>query len=167
MIYFESQLNIPEHIKTAIQSLLGSVIDADLSVKVCRKINKRSKDANAYMWVLLSKLAAVHHTTKDELYLQMLDQYGVFTHIIAKPHIVEKVQEEWRTCRVLGEVNVNGQEGIQIQCYFGSSTYDTKEMARLIDGIVTECKEMEIETLPPAEIERMKREWGVKIEEKN
>ena len=37
----------------------------------------------------------------------------------------------------------------------GSSSYDTKEMARLIDGLVSECKEVGIETLPPDEVERM------------
>ena len=31
----------------------------------------------------------------------------------------------------------------------GSSTYDTKEMSVLINGLVTECKEQGIETLPP------------------
>ena len=31
-----------------------------------------------------------------------------------------------------------------------------------IDGIVSECKELGIETLPPAELQRMKEMWGVK-----
>lgn len=138
-----------------------------LTITIKKYRNKRSLDANAYMWVLLSKLAAVLHTSKDELYLEKVTEYGVFTHIIVKPNMVQKVKEEWRTCRVLGEVDVNGETGIQIQCYFGSSTYDTAEMAELIDGIVNDCKDAGVETLPPVEIERMKREWGVKIEEKN
>ena len=50
--------------------------------------------------------------------------------------------------------------GIQLQCYFGSSTYNTKEMSVLIDGIVYEAKELGIETLPPDELERMKVEWN-------
>lgn len=44
----------------------------------------------------------------------------------------------------------------------GSSDYDTKEMASLIDGVVSECRQMGISTLPPDEIERMKRNWGMK-----
>jgi hypothetical protein len=43
--------------------------------------------------------------------------------------------------------------------YKGSSEYDTREMAVLIDGIISEAKELDIETLPPAEIARMKEMW--------
>lgn len=62
--------------------------------------------------------------------------------------------------RELGEVTVNGKTGVQLQCYFGSSTYDAKEMSVLIDGVVSECKEMGIETMTPDEIARLKSEWG-------
>lgn len=134
--------------------------DKLLSVEIKQYRKGRSLDANAYMWVLLSELAAVLHTTKDELYLVMLERYGVFTHIVVKPNVVDRVKEEWRTVRELGEVTIKGQTGIQLQCFFGSSTYDTKEMARLIDGVVSECKEVGIEVLTPNEISLLKQEWG-------
>lgn len=90
----------------------------------------------------------------------MLERYGVYTHIITKPHVVEQVKQQWRTVRELGEVTVNDQAGIQLQCYFGSSTYDTKQMSVLIDGVVSECQELGIETLPPDEIQDLKNRWG-------
>jgi hypothetical protein len=43
----------------------------------------------------------------------------------------------------------------------GSHTYDSREMSRLIDGTVSEAKELGIETLSPAELERMKQQWRV------
>lgn len=118
--------------------------EVSLTVKKWR--NPRSLDANAYMWTLLEKMAEILRSSKDEIYLQMLDSYGKFTHIIVKPEAVEKFTAQWRTVRNLGEVDVKGQKGVQLQCYFGSSTYDTKEMSRLIDGIVSECKELSIDT---------------------
>jgi hypothetical protein len=42
----------------------------------------------------------------------------------------------------------------------GSSEYDTAEMARFIDRIVEEAKELDIETLPEAEVERLKALWS-------
>jgi len=132
----------------------------ELAVEIKQHRIKRSLDANAYFWVMVSRLAEVLHTTKDELYLIMLDRYGVFTHIIVKPHIVEKVKQEWRTVRELGEVTVNGQTGIQLQCFFGSSTFDTKEMSRLIDGLVSECKEHGIDTMTEEQIADLKSKWG-------
>lgn len=132
-----------------------------LTVDIKQHRARRSLDANAYMWVLLSKMAEVLRTTKDDLYIEMLDRYGVFTHIVVKPAIVERVKEEWRTVRELGEVTINGKTGIQLQCYFGSSTYDTKEMTVLIDGIVSECKLLGIETMSEGDLQHIKNEWGV------
>lgn len=132
----------------------------ELSVEIKQHRNHRSLDANAYMWLLLSKMANVLHTTKDELYLLMLERYGVFTHIVVKPNLVDKVKEQWRTVLELGEVEVNGKKGIQLQCYFGSSTYNTKEMSVLIDGVVGEAKEIGIETMTPKELALLKDEWG-------
>jgi hypothetical protein len=128
----------------------------ELTVEVKQYRAKRSLDANAYMWVLLTSMAAVLHTTKDELYLLMLERYGICTHIVVKPNVVDRVKTEWRTVRELGEVKINGQTGIQLQCFFGSSTYDTKEMSVLIDGVVSEAKEMGVETLTPAELAGLK-----------
>lgn len=120
----------------------------------------RSNNANAYAWVLMTRIAESIHTTKEAVYLQMLSRYGVYTHLIVKPSVVDRVKTEWRTVEEIGEVTVNGVTGIQLRCYFGSSTYDTKEMSVLIDGIVSECKEMGIETLTPIELDRLKEEWG-------
>ena len=44
--------------------------------------------------------------------------------------------------------------------YYGSSTYDSKQMSVLIDRIVQDCKELGIETLPPDELLRLQEEWG-------
>jgi len=121
---------------------------------------KRSLDANAYAWVLMSKIADAVGTSKDEVYLEMLERYGVFTHIIAKPQAAARIKEEWRAVKELGTVTVNGQTGIQLQCYYGSSTYDTKEMSTLINGIVSECKDLDIETATPREIAMMCEEWN-------
>ena len=113
------------------------------SVDVFRQ--KRSLDANAYMWVLLERISEAIHTDKDRVYIDMLKRYGQFTHICVKPEAVEAFKREWRAVRELGEVTINGKKAVQLQCYFGSSTYDTKEMSRLIDGIITECEDLGID----------------------
>lgn len=149
-----TELNTIQELKNATSN------GKQLAVEVKVHRHRRSLDSNAYLWVLLEKLAAVMRTTKDELYLLMLDRYGVFTHIIVKEAVVDRIMHEWRTVRNLGAVTVGGTRGVQLQCYFGSSTYDTAEMARLIDGVVSECKELGIETLPDDEVQKMNLEWG-------
>ena len=105
-------------------------------------------------------MADILKTTKDELYLEMLDRYGVYTHIIVKPEVVDKVKSEWRTVRELGEVTVNGKTGIQLQCYFGSSSYDSKEFSVLLDGVLREAKELGIVVITKAEQELLVSQWG-------
>lgn len=123
--------------------------------------NKRSLDSNAYAWVLMQKIAEATGLDKWDVYLNCLQRYSrAFTHVIVKPNAIDRLKELYRVCIDLGEVTVNGKTGHQLQVYFGSSTFDTKEMSVFIDGIVSECRDLEIELLPPSEIERMKKEWG-------
>ena len=134
-----------------------------LSVVAKQYRKKRSLDANAYLWVLLQKLAEVLKSDKWSIYLQMLRRYGQFTYIVVKPGAVEAVKKQWRECEEVGEIDVNGTKAVQMLCYDGSSTYDSREMSVLIDGVVSEGQELGIETLPPTELQKMKESWGVDI----
>ena len=146
----------------------GSVIneidklkDNKLSIKAVKHKEKRSLDSNAYAWVLMQKIAEAVNSDKWSVYLECLQKYSrCFTHVIVKPEAIDKMKELYRTCIDLGEISVNGTTGHQLQVYYGSSTFNTKEMSVFIDGIVSECKELDIETLAPEELERMKAAWN-------
>ena len=45
------------------------------------------------------------------------------------------------------------------KCFYGSSTYDTAQMPRLIDLLIGECREQGIETKRPAELAALMEEW--------
>lgn len=146
-----------ESVINEVDKLKGS----KLSIKAVKYREKRSLDANAYAWVLMQKLAEASFTDKWSIYLECLKSYSrAYTHVIVKPEALEKMKELYRTYIDLGEITVNGNTGHQLQVYYGSSTFNTKEMSVFIDGIVSECKELGIETLPPAELERMKSSWN-------
>lgn len=134
----------------------------ELSCELKQFRNHRSLDSNAYCWVLLGKMANILQTSKEEVYLQELDRYGTYTHVIVKPEAVERVQSEWRTSIVLGDVTINGKVGVQIQCYYGSSSYNQLEMCKLLNGIVEDAKELGIDTASSRELEEMNKSWGGK-----
>lgn len=48
----------------------------------------------------------------------------------------------------------------KVFAYYGSSTYDTKEMSRLIDSVIQDCAALQIETIPPSELDMLLKEWG-------
>lgn len=140
---------------------INKYFNGHLSVDIRRWRNRRSLDSNAYCWELLSRMAEALKSDKEFVYREMLQKYSTsFTHIICKEKAIPKLREMYRCVIDLGEITVGNMTGHQLQVYFGSSTFNSKEMSTFIDGIVSECKELGIETLPPSEIERMNKEWG-------
>ena len=116
-----------------------------LRIKAVKYRQKRSLDANAYAWVLMTKIA--NHpdisSSKEEVYEQMLQKYG-------------SIYEDDG-----GHITItdNGTFASYLMIK-GSSEYDTAEMSRFIDCVVAEAQELGIETATPDELERMKQEWG-------
>ena len=49
----------------------------------------------------------------------------------------------------------DGDRYCEVQVFYGSSSYTREEMARLIDAVVADCKELGIETKTPDEIADM------------
>ena len=136
--------------------------DAKLNITVKKHRNKRSLDSNAYAWVLMQKIAEKIGKSKWEVYLDMLQRYSrAFTHLIVKPNAVQAVMNMYRTTIDLGEIVVNGQRGHQLQVYFGSSTFDSKEMQVFLEGITETAREMGIQTETPEEIARMNAQWDI------
>ena len=43
--------------------------------------------------------------------------------------------------------------------WYGSSTYDTLQMSRLIDAIAEDCREAGIETMTPQQLDALKSRW--------
>jgi len=140
-----------EELKTATDK--GKALDCE--IKVHRE--RRSLDSNGYLWALLGKMAEVLNTTKDELYLKALKDYGRYTYVVVKNEAVEMFKQLYKLTEEVGQTK-NG-EGTQLLYYFGSSLYDSKQMATLINGVVSEAKEIGIETMTPEEINRMNASW--------
>ena len=135
------------------------------SVKEYKK--KRSLDANAYYWLLVTKLARVLNLSKPHLHNLLLRRYGqpeiidgqmVFLVLPDSESGTRKADEaETYHIRPTSQVKT-GVDGKMYRTYVmlrGSSTYNTAEMSELIDGLVSECREQGLETLPADELERM------------
>ena len=131
--------------------------DRDKLFEIKQHREKRSLTANAYAWVLIGKIADVIRASKDEVYLMMLKRYGQSEVISAVANV--SLEGYFKYFDIIGQGIVSDTLFNHYRVYKGSSEYDTREMAVLIDGIISEAKELDIETLPPAEIARMKNLW--------
>ena len=160
-------MNYLPQLITSVQSLDANR-QYDLEIKEYRK--KRSLDANAYCWVLLDKLSVElskdgQTVSPEEVYCNLLPHVGGNSKILAiREDAIEAWKEIWsagRTgwiCEDMGPcANLDGYHNIR--CFYGSSVYDTRQMSRLIDLVVQECRQLDIETATPAELARLKGEW--------
>lgn len=134
-----------------------------LDVEVRKHRNKRSLDANAYYWLLVGKIKDYTGNSTSHIHNIMLDRYGELDRMPDGSLIPFCIRDDIDylefpyphlkpTQKTLSKGNRLYRWYYQIK---GSSEYDSKEMSHLIDGIVSECREMGIETLPPDEMGRI------------
>lgn len=149
-----------------------SLKDAELlNVKAVKHRKKRSLDANAYYWQLVTQLSEKAHVSKSCMHNMLLRKYGqreyidgrIVTMPIPDTDSAENVALEADTYHIKPTSQVKeGKDGQMYRTYVmlrGSSSYDSREMSQLIDGLVSDCREMGIETLPPDEVDRMLKAW--------
>ena len=152
---------IPKESRSSVDEILS--IKCDLSVEVKKYRPQRSIDANAYMWVLCDKIAQNVKTTKESVYREIIKRVGVFSVIAAQEDKCEAVINGWEgrgigwVAEVMDGCKLDGC--VRVILYYGSSTYNTEEFSRLLDEIISEAKELGIDTATPDEIALMKARW--------
>lgn len=147
-----------EDLKKEIAKMLFKITkDTLYDVEIKEHREKRSKNANSYMWELVTQIADVLGTTKDEIYLQELEKYGqsmlIPVLVGRKPDGYFKYYKHYKT----GSVNAQSCDWYIV--YKGSSEYDTREMSILLNGIVSDCRELDIPTLEDIRIQELIDDW--------
>lgn len=147
-----------------------------LEIKPYRR--KRSLDANAYYWVLVGKLAKAIGLSNNEVHNMLLRGYGhpeIFEGKSVYMTIPDTEEAEKKVNNAMdyhlkptSQVR-EGVDGVMYRTYQllrGSHTINTEEMAHLIDGLITCCKEAGIsdtEIATPDEKRILKERYGVDI----
>lgn len=130
-----------------------------LDITITKHTNRRSRNANALLWACLGEIATALRADKWDIYLKMLRRYGQYTYVCVKPKAVEMMRRQWRESEVIGEISINGEKAVQMLCYYGSSTYDSKEFSVLLDGVISEMKEMGLQAPMPEEVKASLEAW--------
>lgn len=135
-----------------------------LSIEVKPYREKRSLDANAYFWVLANRLAEKLSTTTLDVYRECIRNIGGNNEMVCvKTAAVVKLCEGWSK-NGLGWITETFPSKLDrctnVVLYYGSSTYDSKQMSLLISRVVELCESYGIETKTPAELSLMLARWG-------
>lgn len=140
---------------------LKNVPSLDIEAKEHKE--KRSLDANAYCWCLIGKLANKLNIKPIEVYREHIKDTAVYEIVPVKDEAIDRFTRSWESNGLgwqvvnIGESKFRGFHNLQI--FYGSSSYNTKEMSQLINNIVEDCKLQGIETKSPEEIKSLLESW--------
>lgn len=156
-------VTIESVVNTGIKKQITINVPIDTEIKENKKYElkeykeKRSKNANAYLWELLGKLQDKLIIPKDDLYKNYIRKIGAFDTLAIKNEAVGTFIKEWNA-RGLGyqvELITSNDVVTELAIYYGSSVYNTKQMSNLIELVVEDCKEQGIETKSADEIKSL------------
>lgn len=154
-------------ITTKIEKLLPKLFELDRNklydIKIEEHKEKRSLNANSYLWVLCTKIAdklttGYNPVTKEEIYEQMLKSYG--QSIMIPVTLNSKLDGYFKYYDYNGRSILNGKVADWYIIYKGSSEYNTYEMTVLLNGVIEECHNLGIETKRQEEIDALLNSWG-------
>lgn len=158
-------LNLLLNEKQAAITAFNELHDCEkLNIKLTKYRQKRSLNANAYAWVLIDKLAEKLSRSKTDIYKEHIREIGGNSTLVCTiDKAVDTLRQGWEH-RGIGWVTETETSTLRgctnVRLYYGSSTYDTAQMSRLIELLVNSCIDEGIETRTPDEINRMLALWG-------
>lgn len=139
------------------------------TISVKQKRGKRSLSANGYAWVLMQKIAEELsknglYISRNEVYRKAIVDCQAFQYVAVQNEHTDDFLRKWQA-KGIGWIAIDCGEcknfaGHTIQVFHGSSSYNAKEMARLIDYLVDECQQLGIDTKPKEEIDSILAEWS-------
>ena len=140
--------------------------DSKLSIEIKKWRKKRSLDANAYCWILCDMIAKELCkdevvVTKENVYQDAILQMGTFEAMIVEEKAYDNFKRIWERQGLgflIQEVS-RKNKCVKVHCYYGSSTYDSKEMSLLINYLIEIAKSLNIETKTKKEIESLLNTW--------
>lgn len=147
-------------------SSLEEIKEDKLSIEIKKYRKKRSLDANKYFWKLLQEICELQELDTIEEYKNRVKELGIFRQFKIMTQDVKTFKKVWTDrgiawfCEIADTEYIGNIEFKIINAYYGSSSFDSKQMSRLIDNLVQDCKAVGIETKTPAEIKSLLESWG-------
>lgn len=139
-----------------------------LNVELKKYRKKRSNNANNYFWKLLTEYCEEKEFDTIEEYKERVKRLGIFRISRVESKDVETYKKSWENwgtawfCEVYDTEYLGDIEFKILHLYYGSSSFNTKQMSRLINDLVEDCKEAGIETKTTAEINSLLESWDKK-----
>lgn len=148
--------------------------DTAVTVEIKRYRKHRSRDANAYAWVLIDQITEKLQQKEPKAGWRPIDVYrnaireigGVSTIIGIRTDAVETFRRNWEANHLGRQVEIidgSGKAGwSNVRVFWGSSEFDTAQMSRLISSLIQDAEALGIPTITDDEAGRLLGKWATK-----
>lgn len=166
-VNMDGQLNVMLTVPRMYADDLMRLKDDPVSIDIKKYREKRSLSANALMWCVCQELSdALGPTvTKEDVYRRAVREVGTYAGLSIRKDAVDMFARRWTEKGIGWFVEVvdddSQRDHVLVFAYYGSSTYETDEMSRLLDYLIDEAEQIGIVLKAGPELEKRARELGV------
>lgn len=139
-----------------------AMIGTPLTCALKKQKTKRTVTANSYCWELCKQIAETAGLSSVDVYKKAVREYGVYEDAVVDNDKVSKVCESWSNIGIgwfTEKVDYSGSDKVIIRFYFGTSSYSTSQMSRIIDFLVGEAEDLGITILSERKRKEILKEW--------
>lgn len=162
--------NITLTVNSDFREMFDELAEKEIDIEIKEHRASRSLDANAKAWVMIDKLAEKLRMTKKDVYREAIREIGGVSDVVCvQKFAAETLCKNWEKHGTgwMTEISSSKIPGcVNVTLWYGSSTYNTKQMSDLIEVLISECNEQGIATLSEKEIQKTLEAWGKKISKK-
>lgn len=121
--------------------------DKTYKIEITELKSKRSLWQNKFCWALIDKIAKHEGMTDLDVYCQIIEMANIRTEVIETlPEAIERLSKVFRVVKVLEErTSKKGNSTVLLRLYFGTSTFDTKEMSDFIERLLDYARQIGID----------------------
>lgn len=147
--------------------LFDNLSGHEVSVEIKKASSQRSKTANDFMWAMCTDIGSAMKPPlpKEMVYRQAIRDVGEYEPLPIRADVVETFQERWASkgtgwfADVIDDSKLKGYK--LVFAYYGTSTYTTEEMSRVLDYLKEDMRNLELPIpLSKDEEERVLARWG-------
>lgn len=126
---------------------LEIALEKEYQLEIKELKSTRTIQQNKYMWALIHEISKKQGMDDMEVYIQALEEANAkYEYIMAPEEAEENLKKGFRAVKVVRPEIHNNKRFYVYKCFVGSSKFNTQEMTRLIDVIVSWCHELNIPT---------------------
>jgi hypothetical protein len=147
------------------EQMFDDLRESPVKVEIKKASKSRSLSANAYAWVLIDKISEKTGINQTDVYRSAIREIGgVSTLLGIKDEAVPVFSENWQRGHLGRQVEIipgSSKPGwSNVRVFYGSSEFDSAQIARLIDSLIQDAEALGIPTINDEEAGRMISKWG-------